>query len=413
MAERKAEAPEVARKTRVFISYSRKDGEFVARLKGTLQAKGYEAFVDTQDISGGEKWKRRLEQLILNADAMAFVLSPDSVSSPVCDWETRRALELGKRLIPLVWRPLADEQPPTQLAERNYIYFDNPERFDSAIEALGNALDVDITWVREHTRLVDLATRWATEGRRRDSLPRGAELVAAKTWIATRAPAAPEIPATFHEFIAAAEKDERGAVGVRRWGRAAQLIIGTIAVVAGVGVVGFVGLLLFAIMFVPPGDLDEEPGTYSQTTAPATPLADEPSVVETLGGTPDSEAIARFSGDIEAVGLDPRWAAQVSSDRMIVQYGQFESHTLLGARRNHFARGVTIWDSREAGTVVIREGPCRLLNGVEGDFEALFVREGVITHGCAKRGLSPSWPLDPSGSPRWELPALDEHSDFQ
>src|SRR5262245_35253097 len=101
--------------TRVFISYSRKDAEFVARLKDALQAKGYDAFVDTEDILGGEKWRPRLDALILSADAVAFVVSPDSVASTVCDWETKRTLDLGKRLIPLLWRPLAGEQAPAQL----------------------------------------------------------------------------------------------------------------------------------------------------------------------------------------------------------------------------------------------------------------------------------------------------------
>jgi len=415
MAKRTPEAAprEIARRTRVFISYSRKDGDFVERLKSALQSKGYEAFVDTQDISGGEKWKKRLDQLILNADAMAFVVTPDSVASPVCDWETKRALEHGKRLIPLVWRPLAAEQPPPQLAELNYIFFDNPDRFVSALEQLSNALDVDIAWVRDHTRLVELATRWDAEGRRPDALPRGGELAAAKAWAAARAPRAPEIPALFQEFVSAAERDERGAVGVRRWGRAAQFIMRTIAVVGGIGVIGFVVLVVFAILFVPPGDIDEEPQAYSETAEPTAPLVNEPSVIETLGGAASPEAITRFSGDIEAVGLDPRWAAQISDDRMILQYGPFDSHALEGARRNHFARGVTIWDSREGGTVVIREGPCRLLNGVDGDFEALFVRQGVITHGCAKRGLSPQWPLADQGSERWQLPDLDQQSDFQ
>lgn len=413
MAKRKAEAatPEIARKTRVFISYSRKDGAFVERLKAALQDRGYEPFVDTQDISGGEKWKKRLEQLILNADAMAFVVTPDSVGSPVCDWETKRAVELGKRLIPLLWRPLASEQAPAQLAELNYIFFDDPERFDSALDQLGNAFDVDIAWVREHTRLIDLATRWDAEARRPDSLPRGAELSAAKAWVASRAPRAPEIPAIFHEFIAAAEKEERGAVGVRRWGRAAQLIMGTIAAIGGIIVVGFIGLLLYAIMFLPPHDTNEDAGIYAQTAEPAVPLAAEPSVMETLGGAADYQTTERFSGDIEAVGLDPRWAAQISDDRMTVQYGEFDSHTLEGARRNYFVHGVTVWDSREAGTVVIREGTCRLLNGVEGDFEALFVRQGVTTPGCAKRGLSSQWPLSDDGSDRWQLPPLNQHAD--
>lgn len=412
MAKPKSEAPapETARKTRVFISYARVDAEFVSALKAALQDKGYDPFVDTESISGGEKWKKRLEQLIINADAMAFVVSPDSVASTTCDWETKRALELGKRLIPVLWRPLAAEQPqpPPQLAERNYIFFDNPERFDSALQQLCDAFDVDIAWVREHTRLVELVTRWDADGRRRDTLLRGAELAAAKTWAAARTPRAPEIPALFHEFITASARDERGSVGVRRWGRTAQFGCGAIVV----GVVGFFALVLISVGLFDGSELVDAPPSYDQATEPTEMPANEPSVIQTLGGAADAQARARFAGDIEVVGLDPRWAAQLTDDRLIVQYGQFDPHTLERPRRNHFARGVTVWDSHEAATIVIRDGPCQLLNGVEGDFEALFIRQGVTTPGCAKRGLSARWPLGDEGSTRWQLPALNEQSDF-
>lgn len=402
------QAPLVARKTRVFISYSRVDAEFVGRLKEALQAKGYDAFVDTESISGGEKWKRRLDQLIRNADAMAFVVSPDSVSSPVCHWETQRAVTLGKRLLPLLWRPLEGRDLPTQLAERNYVPFDNAERFDASLQALCDAIDVDIEWVREHTRLVDLVTRWDADGRRQDALLRGAELAAAKAWSTRRTPRAPEIPAVFHEFITAAERYERGATGVRRWGQTAQFGCGTIAVIA----MAFVGVTIISIAVFPPDDIDYvPPPSYDMAREPVT--AREPNVVDTLGGPADAQAIERFSGDIEVVGLDPRWAAQISDGQAIVQYGEFDPHTLERPRRSFFARGMTVWDSHEAGTIIIREGRCQLLNGVEGDFEALFVRQGTTTPGCAKRGLSAQWPLAQQGSSRWQLPALDEHSDFQ
>src|SRR5262245_10848178 len=144
----------VSDKTRIFISYSRKDTAFADQLAMALDARGYEVLLDREDISGGEAWRERLDALVLQADAVAFVLSPDSVASPICDWETKRTVELGKRLLPLCWRRIEDGNVPDQLARLNYIFVDTEEKFEDGVTRLAEACDVDIAWVREHTRLV-------------------------------------------------------------------------------------------------------------------------------------------------------------------------------------------------------------------------------------------------------------------
>ena len=41
---------------RLFISFTRKDAEFASQLKAELAKRGYEAFVDREDIKLGELW---------------------------------------------------------------------------------------------------------------------------------------------------------------------------------------------------------------------------------------------------------------------------------------------------------------------------------------------------------------------
>jgi hypothetical protein len=51
-------------KTRVFISYSRKDRVFADRLEAALKARGFEVLIDRQEIYAFEDWWKRIEALI-------------------------------------------------------------------------------------------------------------------------------------------------------------------------------------------------------------------------------------------------------------------------------------------------------------------------------------------------------------
>ena len=81
-------------KTKVFISYSRVDGAFAEKLRSALIMRGFEAYLDKEDILPGEPWRARIDGLILAADAIVFVMSPSSIASEICSWEVGRALEL-------------------------------------------------------------------------------------------------------------------------------------------------------------------------------------------------------------------------------------------------------------------------------------------------------------------------------
>jgi TIR domain len=114
-------------KLRVFISYSRDDLDFADQLNAALDACGFECFIDRQGISGGEDWKRRLGNLISEADTVVFVLSPTSARSEICAWEVEEAARLGKRILPVNCRPLEGASPPPRLRDLNYIFLRGPK----------------------------------------------------------------------------------------------------------------------------------------------------------------------------------------------------------------------------------------------------------------------------------------------
>src|SRR3984893_331192 len=112
-------------KARVFISYSRKDMDFADRLDATLKARGYKTLIDRSDILAVEEWWKRVQALIVSADTIIFVLSPDAVKAgTVALKEVAFAASLNKRFAPIVFRPVEDKSVPEELAKLNFIFFD-------------------------------------------------------------------------------------------------------------------------------------------------------------------------------------------------------------------------------------------------------------------------------------------------
>lgn len=224
----------------VFVSYSRADTEFALDLVAGLQACGFEAFIDQEDIAPGEPWEQRLGNLIEGADTVVYILSPDSVVSEHCSWEIAESLRLNKRILPVVWRSVEDTQVPPELSELNYTFFSGKQSYASGLRELSAALRVDHQWIREHTRLGALATRWLGRGRSEALLLRGDELDAASEWMANRPRSAPALTDAQIEFIgaskAAADAAERAARNRRR---------GLLLSVSGIAVV-MAGLAAFS-----------------------------------------------------------------------------------------------------------------------------------------------------------------------
>src|SRR5262245_40092294 len=208
-AAKRVVTPAVGRKSNilnVFISYSRQDIAFVDRLQEALAERGIEAYVDREHIEKGEEWWARIKQLITNADTIIFVLSPGSVDSKICKDEVAFAEGLNKRFVPIVAHDLGGRDVPAALARLNYIFFiPSPAAgtsgvFDEAVGDLVHALETDIPWIREHTRLGALAERWEARKRPGDLLLRGAELSAAEAWLTTRPEKAPD-PTDAHRAL--------------------------------------------------------------------------------------------------------------------------------------------------------------------------------------------------------------------
>ncbi len=168
----------------VFLSYAREDLPFVRRLAAALQARNREVWVDLEDIIPSARWLEEIHTGITEADAVAFVITPDSVASEVCRTELGYATEASKRLVPVIARETPIEGIPSALTELNWLSFLDGTDFEAGVDRFVEVLDTDIDRVHLHTRLLTQAREWETRDRDRSLLLRGAELKEAETWLA-------------------------------------------------------------------------------------------------------------------------------------------------------------------------------------------------------------------------------------
>src|SRR3990172_1800925 len=142
----------------IFISYSRKDKEFVKRVHAALETINRDVWVDWENIPLTADWLEEICAGIESANAFAYVITPDSVRSEVCSLELMHAIEHNKRLVPILRRELIEEADRAALhpsiSSHNWIFFneDNDPSFDTAFKALQVALDTDLEHLQVHTR---------------------------------------------------------------------------------------------------------------------------------------------------------------------------------------------------------------------------------------------------------------------
>lgn len=197
----------------LFISYSRRNIDFVRQLHAKLTASALEVWVDWQDIPPTRDWWNEIKEGIEGANAFIFVISPDSLSSPTCHLEVAHAKLHSKRLIPLLFISADEKKAIAELLTRqldhnteealgnrdiisllrdnwqeisrhNWLLFEAEEQFNSSFDLLMVTLKTDYDYVKQHTHWATRSAHWDQNGRKTGFLLQGAELKEAEHWLA-------------------------------------------------------------------------------------------------------------------------------------------------------------------------------------------------------------------------------------
>jgi len=116
----------------IFISYSKKDAEFVRKLAQDLGNTGFKIWYDTS-IQVGSAWRDVILKQLDTAQEVIGVISPDSKASEWVAFETSRAQGKGTPIIPILFKPVDD--PPVWAQGLQYINFSN-QTYQAAFGAL-------------------------------------------------------------------------------------------------------------------------------------------------------------------------------------------------------------------------------------------------------------------------------------
>ncbi|MBI5666431.1 MAG: toll/interleukin-1 receptor domain-containing protein [Chloroflexi bacterium] len=164
----------------VFISYSRRDKDFVRQLVKAFSDRQFDVWVDFEDIPFATDWWEEICSGIEGANAVVFVVSPDSLTSEYCGLEVNHALKNNKRLIPILYRQPGDVTVPAHISHIQWIDFSDPAAFDRTFSQLVTTLNTNIEMLRRHTWLLVRAREWENNGHSPSLLLRGEPLAEAE-----------------------------------------------------------------------------------------------------------------------------------------------------------------------------------------------------------------------------------------
>lgn len=174
----------------VFVSYRRKDVDFVKKVVAELQTAGKEVWVDWEDIPPGSVgFTDDIKHGIENANTFVAILSPDYIDSTYCiDLELAYADQLNKKIIPILYRPIDDNNIPPAVGHINWIYFvphaGQENSFEESFPKIIDAMDTNLEHQRLHKRFLLRTLEWDENNQSNSFLLNGDEIVQAESWLA-------------------------------------------------------------------------------------------------------------------------------------------------------------------------------------------------------------------------------------
>jgi hypothetical protein len=121
---------------RIFISYSRRDAPFALGLQARLSNQGWGAWLDSEKLQTGQRWREEIVHAIAGCDYFVLVLSSRSIQSENVVKELSLAESSNKPILPLMIEPVEiPDSMKYQLAGLQFVSIDC-RALDDGLETL-------------------------------------------------------------------------------------------------------------------------------------------------------------------------------------------------------------------------------------------------------------------------------------
>jgi|GEM_PF-382966 len=207
-----------------FISYGRKESKhFATKLNQQLSDKGYNIWIDHDDIPLGVDFQDEIDKGIERAHNFIFVIAPHAINSIYCRKEIELALKLKKRIIPILHVEEGLDNLHAEIGKINWLYMrqkaanETPledwvdiDDYENAFEGLETLLNKDKDYVQLHTVFINKALEWERNRQDGKYLLVGKERMQAEAWLmqSVSNKNLPTLPSELHcEYICESKKN--------------------------------------------------------------------------------------------------------------------------------------------------------------------------------------------------------------
>ncbi len=211
----------------IFIIYHPADLERARRIVAQLRATGVDACFIEDEFGTSPDGIKRLKDGALRSYSVAFIMSPDSAESQLCNELLQYAVGHGKGLVTLILEEDIEVEVHPAIAQNPYVFFRQEDELGARVDELRAYLPADNNQ-KLHTELLVLAEKWRGRGRPPDLLLPRDRLDEARNWLATASARHPKPSALQLEYIHSSRRQPPRRA--RR--RPRHIVLGVLLVVA-------------------------------------------------------------------------------------------------------------------------------------------------------------------------------------
>ncbi len=168
--------------TQVFLAFAESNKQIVEKIRKSLIREGITVWSYQTDIQTGKDFQSEINQGIVGADNLIYLLSPAAIKSEYCQQELLYALSLNKRIISMIIEPIDLAQSPPEISNLQFIDLSS-ELYQEGVNKLIKELQSEAVYYQRHKILLVKALKWLEQNRNPSILLRGYNLEQYQSWL--------------------------------------------------------------------------------------------------------------------------------------------------------------------------------------------------------------------------------------